>query len=333
MRRFAWVLARILLGLVIAAAAAWGFFALWYRGPAPEGFKFALCAAFALIGLVAVLQQFGKRRNFWVLAFAMTFGSLLIWWTSLEPPKDGNWSPDVARQTTGTIEGDTLKLANVRGFEWHSKTDFTEKWANETYDLGKLQTLDIFLSYWGVPHMAHFILSFGFADGEYLAWSVEVKRERDGEFSPVADLFKANPLIILATKEQDVVGVRSNIRDEDVHIFRMRAPPERARKLLEEYVREANDLAERPRWYNSFSTNCTTVIFKMLRLAGEGVPFDWRVVVNGYLPEMMHDRGSVNTSVSSAQLRELGRIAPRALAVGLGPRFSEAIRQGVPLPD
>ena len=97
------------------------------------------------------------------------------------------------------------------------------------------------------------------------------------------------------------------IRGEDVRIFRVRASPQTARNLLEEYVREANALVQTPRWYNSISTNCTTVIYKMLSLAGEGIPFDWRIIVNGYLPEMMHDRGTVNTSVSISELRELGR--------------------------
>lgn len=52
-----------------------------------------------------------------------------------------------------------------------------------------------------------------------------------------------------------------------------------------------------------------------------------------YLPEMMHDRETVNTSVCISELRELGRIVPRSLAAGLGPKFSDAIRQGVPVPD
>lgn len=318
---------------VVAAATVWGSLAFWYRLPFSETAKIAICGTFALISVATVVAQFTNHRRQWLAVFAAVFGALLVWWNTIDPPKDGNWSPSVARQVTGEIDGDTLTLTHVREFEWRDKTDFTEKWKTETYDLSELQTVDIFLSYWGVPQMAHFILSFGFSDGNYLAWSVEVRREIGGGFSPIADLFKTNPLVILATEEEDVIGVRSNIRGEDVHIFRVRASTQTARKLLDEYVREANALAETPRWYNSISTNCTTVIFKMLSLADEGVPFDWRIIVNGYLPEMMHERGTVNTSVSISELRELGRIAPRALAAGLGPEFSDAIRQGVPVPD
>ena len=319
--------------LLLAVAAVWGILALWYRLPFVETTKIAACGTFALIGLVTVIAQFTKHRRQWLVVFVAVFAALLLWWNTIDPPKDGNWSPDVARQVTGVIEGDILTLTDIRAFEWRDKTDFVEKWTTETYYLSEVQTVDIFLSYWGDPDIAHFILSFGFSDGDYLAWSIEVRREIGGKFSPVADFFKSNSLVILATKEEDVIGVRSNIRGEDVQIFRVRATPHTARNLLEEYVRDANALVENPRWYNSISTNCTTVIYKMLALAGEGIPFDWRIVVNGYLPEMMHERATVNTNVSVSELRELGRITPRALTAGLGPEFSNAIRQGVPVPD
>ena len=319
--------------LLLAVATAWGVLALWYRLPVEDWGKIAICGAMALIGVVAIIGQFTNGRLRWLGVYAVVFAALLLWWKTIEPPLEGNWSPSVARQVTGTLEGDILTLANVRAFQWRSETDFTEKWLTETYDLSELQTLDIFLSYWGVPQMAHFIMSFGFSDGAYLAWSVEVRREIGGGFSPVADLFKSNSLVILAAKEEDVIGVRSNVRGEDVHIFRMRAPPESARKLLEEYVREANAISQTPRWYNSIATNCTTVIYKMLSLSGQKIPFDWRIVANGYLPEMMHERGAVNTSVTISELRELGQIASRGQAAGLGPKYSEAIRVGVPVPN
>ena len=154
-----------------------------------------------------------------------------------------------------------------------------------------------------------------------------------GEFSPVADLFKSNPLVIIAADERDVVGVRSNIRGEDVQLYRLRTPPEAARKLLLEYVDDANALSTTPEFYNSITTNCTTTIVKMMRAVGGELPLDWRLIVNGYLPEYAYEKGALDTRLPLPDLKALSHIDRRALAAGLSsPDYSRLIRVDVPSP-
>lgn len=330
-RSFRYFLIAILI-VVLAVLTVWGALAIWFQLPVPDAARMVIGGSFGVFGCSVILAQFGAQRVAALGVFAFVFAGLLVWWGTIRPSADGNWAPDVARQVTGKIEGDVLTLENVREFDWRSNDDFTPRWTNRTFDLSKLRTLDMFMSYWSGPEMAHFILSFGFEGNEYLAWSVEVRREVGGGFSPVADFFKTNTLAIVATVEQDVVGVRSNVRGENVQMFRLRTPPENARALLKEYVRDANRLAVRPKFYNSVTTNCTTVVFKMMDAVGAALPLDWRLIVNGYLPEYAYDQGALDTRATLGRLRELGTIRPRALAAGLGKTFSTAIRAGVPIP-
>src|SRR6185312_12223163 len=117
---------------------------------------------FAALGLATIAALIMRRGAIALAVFAVAFGSLVVWWGTIKPPLDGDWAPDVARQTTGTVEGDTLTLSDVRDFDWRTDKDFTEKWSRRSYDLSKLKTLDLFLSYWAGPAMAHVIMSFGF---------------------------------------------------------------------------------------------------------------------------------------------------------------------------
>jgi len=334
LRRLLKIVSLLIVALIIALATAWASLALWFRLPLPETGRAVAAGLFALFGLATVLALgLGRRRFVAAAAFIVAFGAILVWWSTILPPADGDWAPDVARQVTGTHEGNVLTLTNVRDFEWRSNTDFTERWTTRSYDLDKLQTLDMFMSYWAGPEMAHVIMSFGFEGGDYLAWSIEVRREKGGQFSPVADLFKNSPLVIVAADERDVVGVRSNVRGEDVQLYRLRTPPDQARILLLEYVVDANSLSTTPRFYNSITTNCTTAIVKMMRAVGDVVPFDWRLIVNGYLPEYAYRRGALDTRLPLSELRRLSHIGERAREAGLtSPDFSRLIRVGVPSP-
>lgn len=318
--------------LLLAGLSVWGGLALWFRLPLPEVARMIAGSGFALLGLSTIAAQFGKHQTRSLAIYAFAFTVVFIWWASIKPPVDGNWSPEVARQVTGVIDGDILTLTNMREFEWRSEDAKSEIWTTKTYDLSTIRSTDMFMSYWAGPEMAHMIMSFGFEDGEYLAWSVEVRRQVAHKFSPIEDFFKTNTLAIVASTEQDVIGVRSNVRGQDVRLFRLNTPPNLARHLIEEFVRDANALAQQPEFFNSLTTNCTTTVAKMLKAIDINVPFDWRLIANGYLPDMIYEHGALDTRVPLAQLRELGAIAPRAKAAGLTDGFSAAIRQGVPVP-
>jgi hypothetical protein len=299
--------------------------------PGPDWLKATLAATFIAIGLAAILGMLIRRWRITVV-FGVALVALLVWWSTIRPPGAADWAPDVARQVTAQLDGDMLVLTNVRNFEWRSDTDFTEHWETRSYDLSKLRNLDLFMSYWAGPQMAHVIMSFGFEGGDRLAWSIEVRRQQGGEYSPVADAFKTSPLVIIAADERDVVRVRSNVRHEDVQLYRLAAPPAAARSLLAEYVEDANSLAQTPQFYNSLTTNCTTAIVKMARAAGTNLPLDWRFIVNGYLPSYLYERGSLATDLPFEQVKALAHIDDRAMAAGSSPAFSRLIRVGVPSP-
>jgi hypothetical protein len=318
--------------LVIFPLGLWSTLALWFRAPGPQWVRAIVAAVFALLALITIFGLFSARRWRALGGFALAFVALLMWWSTIQPPAERDWAPEVAHQVTGVVDGDILTLTNQRDFDWTSEKTAAEKWVTQSYDLSKLRKLDIFLAYWAGPEMTHPIMSFEFADGRHLAWSIEVRSARGGEFSPIANLFKADPLVFLASDERDMVRLRSNIRREDVQLYRLNTPPDVARVLLLEYVEQSNALAVQPRFFNSITTNCTTSVWKLIRAAGGKMPFDWRLIVNGYLPSFLYDRGAVDTSIPLDELVRLARIGPRAQEADRSPEFSKLIRLGVPSP-
>jgi hypothetical protein len=325
-RRLLFFTALVLIAALVTLMTAWAVLALWFRLPASEAWRAAAACSFALFGLIAVACLFGSHWRIALGSFATAFMGIALWWSTILPPAEASFAPDVARQVTGVQEGERLTLTNVRNFAWRSDTDFSQQWDIRSYDLTQLVSLDLFLSYWDGPNIAHMIMSFGFANGEYLAWSVEVRRQTDGAFSPLGDLFKSNPLVLVAAEERDVIGVRSNVRGEEVRRYRLNLERATIRTMLLEYVAEANGLARKPAFYNSLTTNCTTTVVKMMRAVGAALPLDWRLIVNGYLPDYAFDAGVLEDGLTRSQLEAHASIGARARKAGLTPDFSKAIR-------
>lgn len=329
LQRSVWLVGMIALAFCVVMISAWCALALWYRLPFQTWARVFCAFTVVDVGLVTIVGLF---RGLWLKATALFVVVVLLvfgWWSTLRPPAEADWAPDVARQVTGTVTGDRLTLTGVRNFDWRTNDDFTERWGTEDYDLTKLRTLDLFMSYWSGPYIAHMMLSFGFDDGRHLVWSVEVRHKRGSEYSPIADFFKTDTLVSIAAHERDVIGVRSNIRGEDVQLYRMIVPTETARALLLAYVDDANSLAKTPVWYNSITTNCTTAVVAMVRALGDTIPFDWRLYINGYVPDYIYAHGALDTKVPMSELRRLSHIDERAKQIGLTDAFSDAIRRGM----
>ena len=257
---------------------------------------------------------------------------VFAWWSTIRPSNDHDWQPDVARNATATIDDDHLVVHNVRNFNWRSDQDFDQRWEQRSYDLLQLHDVDLVLSYWTGEAIAHLIVSFGFDDGQRLDFSIETRKERGEEYSPIAGFFKQYELVIIAADERDIVRVRSNVRGEDVRIYRLRMPPEYARQLLQEYVDDMNVLSREPRWYNTATGNCTTLVFGMVHKLRPGLPLDYRILLSGYLPNYAYDVGATDTSIPFDQLRAFSRIHDKAVQADGDPDYSRLIRVGIPVP-
>ena len=316
-------------GLILLCTGLWGALAIGLRLAPTPPLREILAGGLLLLALAAVVCVVLRRR--WGIAlYGVCFAAVLGWWTTLQPSNNRAWAEDVARTATGIVVGDRLVVHDVRNFVWRSDSDFEPNWETRSYDLSKLKGLDLIMSYWSGEAIAHTIVSFGFSDGQQLAFSIEIRKEKTESYSALAGFFRAYELSFIAADERDVVGVRTNVRGEDVRIYRLRVSPSQTRALLLEYIAEANDLARAPRFYNSLTTNCTTQIFRMVRAIQPGLPLDYRILLAGYVPQFIYDRGAMAAGFPFDVLRDQSHI--RGKAASNDPDFSRMIRQGVPAP-
>ena len=254
-----------------------------------------------------------------------------LWWLALRPSNNREWSPEYAETPWAEIKGDEVIIHNFRNCDYRTETDFAARWETRTVHLSKLRGLDLFMNYWGSRHIAHTLLSFDFGDEGRVCTSIETRRERHERYSAVRGFFRQYELYYVIGDEGDLVRVRTNYRNQDVYLYRLaNADPEKYRALFLTYLRSANNLRARPRWYHATLNNCTTNIRLNAQASGFRTPWNWRVLINGYLDELLHQRGMIDSSLAFAETKARAQISERARAAANATDFSERIR--IPLP-
>ena len=331
MRRILRIVGAGALVVFLFLSVVWANLAIAYQLPGSAAVRIGACLVLNLIALAA--SEAIVRRKHWraVLVYAAAYALLLAWSGSISASNDRNWAADVVHGITGIVDGDRLSVSNFRNFSWRTEAEYTPAWEERTYDLSQLRALDLFLIYWMGPSIAHTIMSFGFDDGRYLDFSIELRRTQNDQYSAVAGFFKTNELVFIGADERDLMTLRK-VRNEQIQLYRLRAPPERARALLVEYVKQANDLAINPRFYNTLTTNCTTAIFDMMHAVTSSIPFDWRIILTGHLPYYLYEHGAVDTRMPIEELRERADVTGRVDGSLTEVEFSSRIREGVPAP-
>jgi hypothetical protein len=262
------------------------------------------------------------------------FTVLVILFLRVPASNDRDWQPDVSVTPHATVNGDLVTIHGVRNFDYRSESDFTPRWEDRTYDLRKLDSADIIAVYWSGKAVAHIMVSFGFQDQDYLAVSIETRKEKGESYSTLAGFFRQYELYYVVADERDVIRVRTTYRQpqEDVYIYRIRAPQINIQRSFLDYIRAMNDLYVHPRFYNTLTTNCTTTILMHTRMNPESPPMSWKILLSGYVPDYLYELGRIDTAKPFADLEKLSRVNERAHAADKDASFSQHLRQGLPKP-
>ncbi|HTV86080.1 MAG TPA: DUF4105 domain-containing protein [Dyella sp.] len=321
-----WVL-YVLTTLLVAASGSWGALALWYQAGSNGTFRAMIAIAWSLLALTALVLLWSRRGGgVPTFVYLLAFAVLLAWWGTIAPSNHRDWSDDVSRMLSGNVDGERVTLYNVRNFRWRSDQDYDVRWETRNYDLDRLAGVDIILSSWGVPGISHALVSFGFDDGAHVVFSVEIRKKHGEAFSSLGGFFKEFERTIVAADEQDIVRVRTNVRGENDHLYRLRMSKPAMRALFLAYVKEANELAAKPAFYNTATSNCVTIVYHMAKQIDPGLPYDYRLLLTAYLPSYLYRIGALDRRYSLAQLTAQGDITARARATGPQDDFSRAIR-------
>jgi hypothetical protein len=324
----------VLFALIVAAFSGWGVLAIYFGNSHTSLLQTTLAVIFGAAGFATIILHFSLRwRRISLGVFSMLFALVLLWWFNIAPSNDRVWEPEVARLPYATIDGDLVTMHNIRDFSYRSETDFTPAYYSKTYDLAKLDSVDLFAIYWMGPAVAHTIISFGFGGEDYLAVSIEARKQQGEGYSTIKGFFRQYEQIYIAADERDIIRLRTNYRKdpvEDVYRYRLQGSPELARQFFLDYVNTMSELTKKPRFYNTLADNCTDLIWTHAHMNPGRIPFSWKLVVSGYAPDYLYEEGRLDTSLPFSELTKQGFVNPIAHKQSDTADFSRLIRAPQP---
>lgn len=325
-RRLLVYLLSFVLGVVILVMFLWMLGAAYYANYAAQGTRSAVAVALAA-GVVGWFIACRRRRWRGVIGFFVLFVVVRGAWSSLDPSNDRDWMANVAELGHATWVDERLTVFNVRNFAYgQSEEERTVQWETRQYSLDDIESVDFVVSRpTGAEAVGHTFLSFGFRGGEYLALSIQVRKQNGERYDPIAGLFKRFEIAYVIGDERDLIGVRTNFRDEQVYVYPTRSPPEEARALLLDILGEANKLVEQPKFYNTLFPNCTTsIVFHVRRIQSYPIEFNIRMLLNGFSDAMCYERGWILHDHPFEEMKR--RCHVNESAQGFGEDFSRRIR-------
>lgn len=245
------------------------------------------------------------------------------------PSNTRNWRPDQSILPYAEVEGDVAHVHNVRNCKYLGATEYLLAHYDKKYDLSKLDTVDFIIVPFTEWHgAAHTFLSFGFGGEEYLAVSVEIRREEHEQYSLWKSLNNEYEIMYVLGDERDLIGLRANFRKDEVYVYRAKADPEKVRKLFLDILDRTNDLVDHPEFYHLFMNNCTTnVVNHVNRVSPNRVTYNLQVMFPGYSDRFAYELGLLDTKLSFAETKRRAHVNTLAKRYADEEKFSQKIRQ------
>ncbi len=244
------------------------------------------------------------------------------------------WDDAASRNVTTSVTEDTLTLYDVRDWTYASGTILQKEWLPEmTVNTNELVGVWFLLepfSEWQA--VGHTYLTFEFKDGNNLSFSVEARRESHEDYSALKGMFKNYELSYTWGTERDLLTRRLLYLQHPLRMYPLVLPPDAQKQLLLSLAEQTNILKEKPRFYNTLTANCTSILAtEVNRTYPNSIPYHISWNLPGYSDEFLMKeghialQGTIEETISHHDLslyrKEVALVATSSPAV-----FSETVR-------
>jgi hypothetical protein len=204
---------------------------------------------------------------------------------SKTPRRDRNWVEHLAVMPTIDVREDGFALGPATDWTYapdgptaKGAVDFEAKFAD-------LQNLWFMVEPQpGGDYAAHTLVLFEFSDDRIIGVTVEARREADEDYDAFEGLFNKFELAYIWSTSKELLTRRAVFLNKDIFVYPLALNEEQKQGFLRSMLDKTIDVSQRPRFYNTLTSNCTNELAKAAKL-------DWHYswVLTGYSPQRLFD--------------------------------------------
>jgi hypothetical protein len=224
----------------------------------------------------------------------------------LQPSHDRDWSEEFAVMPTAEIEGDIVKINNVRNWKYRADGPYEKSYLNRSFNVQDIERVWFLIEpFSGWEGVAHTYFTFDFKNQEPISFSVEARREQGEIYNAFFGFFRKYDLIYLWGQETDFTVNRVITYKDDVYMFPLQATSEFQQQLFIQLAQQTNELAKTPRFYDTFTANCTNLLADFVNYTRPGtLPFHYARFLPGYSTKLLYDLGYIDNSIPLEDLKK-----------------------------
>ncbi|HEV7767069.1 MAG TPA: DUF4105 domain-containing protein [Thermoanaerobaculia bacterium] len=259
-----------------------------------------------------------------VIAVSMVLALLAL----RKPSNDRDWTVDQAVLAHAEINGPLVTVRNIRNFTYTTEDEYTPAYYDKAFDLRKLDSVWYIVEPFGTVGAAHTFVSYGFGERDFLAISIEIRKEKGETFSPIRGLLREYEIMYVIGDERDLLKLRTNYRGDPVFLYPIHTTREGMKEMFVSMLTRANSLRQHPEFYNTATNTCTTnLVSHVNTIATKRVPFRPAVLLPASSDRLAYDLGLIDNRRPFEETRAAAQINDLARRHAEDPQFSLRIRR------
>jgi hypothetical protein len=247
------------------------------------------------------------------------------------PSNDRDWAEEFAVLPEPTIQGDVVKIKNIRDWRYTSQGPISKNYITREFKVSELERVWFMVEpFSGWDGVAHTYFVFDFKNQEPVALSIEARREKTESFNFITGLMRQFDLIYIWGTEQDLTASRVITYRNQVYMYPLMINQESGQKLFLSVVNETAQLVHQPRFYNTITSNCTSNLADHAnRVQSGAVPYHYARFLPGYSAQLLYDLKLLDTAQSLDQLKSKYHINQVVEQSYQDASFSRILRQNL----